>query len=74
MFMACDDYPALRERAIRAADQLEPRAAVKDLKAKLLDVFGEALMRQHIQSLPEKEKNALLKQALDRQGKSGGKR
>jgi len=67
LFMACDEYPSLRERAIRAADQLEPRAAVADLKEKLLDVFGEALMRQHLQSLSQKERNALLREALERQ-------
>lgn len=66
LFMAMDDYPALRERAIRAADQLQPKAAVADLKAKLLDVFGEALMRRHIQSLSQREKDALLKQSLDK--------
>jgi hypothetical protein len=69
LFMACEDFPALRERAVRAADQLEPRAAVEDVKARLLETFGEELMKQYIQSLPNAEKGKLMKKALDQRAR-----
>ena len=67
LFMACEDFPALRERAVRVAEQLQPRAAVKDVKAHLLEIFGEELMKQYIQTLPNAEKRKLMKKALDRE-------
>jgi len=66
LFMACENFPALRERAVRAADQYEPRAAVDTVKELLLETFGEELMKRYIQSLPAKEKAKLMKEALDR--------
>lgn len=67
--MACEEFPALRDRAVRAADQLKPKAAVADVKARLLETFGQELLREYIQSLPNKEKGELMKKALDRQAK-----
>ena len=66
LFMACEDFPALREKAVRAADRLDPKAAIKEIKAALLDILGQELMYQYIQSLPPKEKTSLMKEALDK--------
>lgn len=60
LFMACRKFPDLRERAIRAADQMEIEEAVNVVEEALIEAVGNAAIRRWAESLPKCEKAKIL--------------
>lgn len=73
LFMACEEFPGLRDRAIRAAGQMEPQEAVRTVKDRMLETFADAVILQYVQTLPTAERGKLLREAVDRQRGARGK-
>ena len=53
----------LRERAYRYGRTLEVEAAIKRLREEFVDLVGNQLVAEHVQTLPRAERNRLLAQA-----------
>lgn len=64
LWMAMEDYPSLREAAIRLAQTRELPAAVRELKERVIEIFTNDLIAGYIQELPAAKRAALVKEAL----------
>jgi hypothetical protein len=60
LFMACRGFPDLRERAIRAGEQMEIPAAIDEIEKRLADAVEVKLIEQWALSLPQGERAKVL--------------
>lgn len=66
LWMACRKFPDLRERAVRAADQMEFKDAVETVEKLLIEEVGLHAFREWAKALPEGERAKILAQARAR--------
>ncbi len=62
-FMALRKFPEVRERAIRAAQQMNIPDAVDEIEKLLVDAVGHKAIEEWSRSLPESERAKLLAEA-----------
>jgi hypothetical protein len=62
-FMALRKFPEVRERAIRAAQQMDVPDAVDEIEKAIIDAVGLKAIEEWSRSLPEGERARLLGQA-----------
>jgi len=68
IYAACRRFSDLRERAIRAANQMDFKEAVDLIEKELMEAVPRRYLQDYIESLPKAEQAKLLAQARKERG------